>query len=136
MAYTQIWSHKLGSTFYMENTLGKFVCRPKDWVATENEHNIVYGNDCSNCEAVYFSESKQSLKSCLGEQKRSVRNCHCDKSEIAKHCWEANHNFSWDQKKVVDRESRWIPRKMKEIIHFWSSLITLTNFPTCFPNLW
>ena len=25
--------------------------------------------------------------------------------------WEADHNFSWDQKKVVDRESRLIPRK-------------------------
>ena len=31
--------------------------------------------------------------------------------------WEADHNFSWDQKKVVDRESRLIPRKIKETIH-------------------
>ena len=29
----------------------------------------------------------------------------CDKNEITKHCWEADHNFSWDQKKVVDREA-------------------------------
>ena len=41
---------------------------------------------------------------------------------IAKHCWEADHNFHWDQKKVNDRESRLIPRKIKETIH---SLITL-----------
>ena len=31
--------------------------------------------------------------------------------------WEADYNFSWDQKKVVDRESRLIPRKIKETIH-------------------
>ena len=47
---------------------------------------------------------KQSLKSQSDERKRSVRNCDCDKNEIAKPCWEADHNFSWDKKKVVDRE--------------------------------
>ena len=34
-----------------------------------------------------------------------------------KHCWEADPNFDWDQKKVIDRESRLIPRKIKETIH-------------------
>ena len=29
-----------------------------------------------------------------------------------------DNNFNWDQKKVIDRESRFIPRKMKETIHF------------------
>ena len=38
-------------------------------------------------------------------------------NEIAKHCWENVHNFSWDQKKVVDRESRLIRRKIKETIN-------------------
>ena len=37
-----------------------------------------------------------------------------DKNENAKHCYEADHNFNWDQKKVIDRESRSIPRKVKE----------------------
>ena len=73
--------------------------------------------DCSNCEAGYFSESKRSLKLHSDEQKRSVRNCNCDKNEYAKHCWEADHNFSCDHKKVIDRESRLIPRKIKETIH-------------------
>ena len=41
-------------------------------------------------------------KSPSDEHKRSVRNFDCDKNQIAKHCWEADHNFSWDQKKVID----------------------------------
>ena len=45
------------------------------------------------------------------EHKRSVRNCDCDKKEIAKHCWEVDQNFNWDQKKGTDRESMLIPRK-------------------------
>ena len=92
-------SHKIKSTFCTENTLRKLLCKPKDQVATEDENNIVYEIDCSNCEAV-------SLKSHSDEHKRSVRNCDCDKNEIAKHCWEADHNFNWDQKKVIDRKSR------------------------------
>ena len=38
-----------------------------------------------------------------------------ENNEIEKHCWEANPNFGLDQKKVVDRESRLIPKKIKEI---------------------
>ena len=73
------------------------------------------------CEAVYFGECKQSSKSRSYEHKRSIRNRDCDKSEIAKHCWEANHNFRWDQKKVVDRESRLILRNIKETMHCLSN---------------
>ena len=93
-------SHKMRSTFYTENTLRKLLCKPKDRVATEDKNSIVYEIIvCSNCEAVYFGKSKRFLKSRSDEHKRSVRNCDCDKNEIAKHCWEADHNFSWDQKK-------------------------------------
>ena len=63
-------SHKIRSIFYTEKTQRK----PKDRVATEDKNNIVYKNDCSNCEAVYFGEFKRSLKSRSDEYKRSVRN--------------------------------------------------------------
>ena len=55
-------SYKIRSTFYTEKTLRKLLCKPKYWVATEDKNNIVYEIDCSNCEAVYFGESKRSLK--------------------------------------------------------------------------
>ena len=103
-------SHKIRSTFYTENTFCKLLCKPEDQVAAEDKGNIFHEIDCSNCEAVYFGESKRSLKSRSDERKRSVRNCDYDKNEFTKHCWEADQNFSWDQKKVIDRESRLIPR--------------------------
>ena len=112
-----VYSDLIRPTFYTEKTLRKLLCKPKDRVAIEDKNNIIYEIDCSNCQAVYFDESKRSLKSRSDKQKRSVRNCDCDKNEIAKHCWEADHNFNWDQKKVIDRESRLIPRKIKETIN-------------------
>ena len=92
--------------------LNKLLWKPKDPVATEDKNNIVYEIDCSNSDAVYFGESKRSLKSLSDESKRSIRNCDCDKNETAKYSWEADYNFSWDQKKVVDKESRLIPWKI------------------------
>ena len=107
-------SHKIRSTSYTENNLRKLLCKLKDRVATEDKNNIVYEIDCSYCEAVYFGESKQSLILRSDKHKRSVRNGDCEKNEIAKHLWEIDHNFSWDQKKVVDRESRLILGRSKK----------------------
>ena len=105
-------THKIRYTSYTESTLQKLICKPKDRVATE-DNNIDYEIDGGNYEAVYFGESKRSLTSRSDEHKKSVTNCDCDKNEVAKPCWEADHNFSWDQKEVVDRESRLIPGNIK-----------------------
>ena len=80
-------SHKVRSTFHTENTLCKLICQPEDQVATESKNNITSEIDCSNCKAVYFGESKWSLKSRSDEYKRSIRNWDCEKNKIAKHNW-------------------------------------------------
>ena len=116
--------------------MSKLHCKPKNRIATEYKNNIVYEIDCSNCKAVYFDESKQSLKSRSDEHKRFVKNCDCDKNEIAKHCWEADHNFSWDQKKVVDRGSNLIPRKIKETIHYLKNPNHINKISYMFPEIW
>ena len=77
-------SYKIRSTFSTENTLRKLLCQSKDRVATEDLKNIVYEIDYSNCEAIYFGESKRSLKSRSDKHKRSIRNYDCDKNEVAK----------------------------------------------------
>ena len=129
-------SHKTRSTFCTKMTLRKLLCKPKDQVATEDKNNIVYEIGCSNCQAVYFGESKQSLKSRSDEHKRSVTNRDCVKNEIAKHCWEADHNFNWDQKKVIDRESRLIPRKIKETIHSFKNPNHINKIHYVLPEIW
>ena len=100
------------------------------------KNNIANKIDCSDCEEVYFSESKQPLKLRWGEQKRSVQNCDCKKNEIAKHCWEADHNFSWSQKKVLDTESKLIPRKIKETIHSLKNPNHINKISYILPEIW
>ena len=103
--------YKTRSTFFTESTLCKLLCNPKDQVSTEI--------DSKNCKTVCFSESKQSLKSRSGKHKRSVRNCDWEKTGNAKRYWELDHNFTWYQKKVVNRESRLIPMKNKRNYTFF-----------------
>ena len=110
--------------------------KPKDRVATEDKNNIVYEIDCSNSKAVYFDESERSLKLPSDEDKRSTRNCDCDKNEITKHFREADHNLSWDQKKFIDRESRLIPRKIKETIHSLKNLNHINKISYMLPEIW
>ena len=44
-------------------------------MANKDKNNINYEIDCSNYKAVYFGESKRSLKLQSYEHKLSVKNC-------------------------------------------------------------
>ena len=131
--YTQISRNKI--FFYTEINLCKLLCKPKDQSAIEDKNNIVYEIDCNNCEAVYFGESKRSLKLHSDEHIRSHKSCDCEKNIIAKHCWGADHNFRCDQKKVVDRKSRLIPIKIKETIHSLKNLNYINNIFYMLPEI-
>ena len=58
-----------------------------------------------------------------------------EKNNIAKNRWEADHIFSWNQEKVVDREIRLIPR-------IWKTINSLRNpndtkkFFSAFIEIW
>ena len=52
----------------------------------KDKSNAIYEIGYSNCEAVYFGESKCSLKLHSDEHKRSVKICDCENMETAKHC--------------------------------------------------
>ena len=54
-------SYKTRSTFYIESTLCELICKPKDWVATENKNNI--GSKLTIVTVKQSTgESKQSFK--------------------------------------------------------------------------
>ena len=45
-------------------------------------------------------------------------------------------NFSWDQKKVIDREIRLIPRKIKETIHSLKNPNHINKISYMLPEIW
>ena len=126
-------SYKIRSTYYTEITLHKLLCKPNNRVATEDKNNIVYEIDCENCEVVSFGESERSLKLLSGSavvKKIKLRNA------VGKHITSLA-----GIRKVVDRESRLIPRNIIEIIHslkkpYHINKISYMCPETWLPNLW
>ena len=108
-------SHKIRSTFCTENTLRKLLCKPKDRVATEDKKDIFYQIVVS---------VKQSTSMNLNV------------NLIVKHRWKADHNFSRDQKKVVDRKSRLIPWKIKETIYYLKNPNHINKLSYMLPEIW
>ena len=127
-------SYKIRYTFLIESTFSKLLCKLIYRVAAEEKSSIIY--DCSNCEAAYIGESKRPLKLCSDKHKRSAGMFNCEKNEIAKHCWKANHNFSWYQKKGLERESRLIPRKIKKTIHSLKYPNHINEISYMLPEIW
>ena len=113
----------------------KLVCEPTDQATTEDKNNTTYEIDCCNCEAVSFGESNRPLKSRSDEQKRFARNKNCEKNQISKHCYKADRNFSRDQKKVFDKESRLIPRKITETINSLKNANQINKFSYMLPKI-
>ena len=62
---------------------------------------IIYETDCSNCAVKQSGLSKRSLKSHSGEHRSFVKNCDCIKNQTVRYHWETDHNFSWNQEKVM-----------------------------------
>ena len=89
-----------------------------------------------NQEAVYFGEPKRPSKLTSYEHKISVRNCDCEKNKIVRHCWKTDYNFSCDQKKVVDRENRLNPLKIKETMHSLKNSNHISKIYYMLPEIW
>ena len=105
--YAHLTKKDLFSTL---KALRKLLCNPKDQVV--KEITIL-----SKKLTAVTVKRPTLVNQRSDERQRSFRNPDCKKKEIVKHWWEADHNFSWDQKKVVDRESMLFSGKIKETIH-------------------
>ena len=80
---------------------------------------------------IYSDLTKQdplsTLKTFADEHKRFATNCDCEKKWNCDKLLGLDHKFSWDQKKVLDRGSRSISRKIKEAIHFLKKNLNYIN---------
>ena len=108
-------------TFYTTTILHTLLSHAKDPVHSEQRNNIVYKYDHKDCETLYFGESKQTLAERTKEHTRAVRAADTRSYETADHCWKYDHDFDWENKKIMDYEAKTTTRKIKETIHSLSN---------------
>ncbi|KYN21658.1 hypothetical protein ALC57_05966, partial [Trachymyrmex cornetzi] len=99
--------------FTIPNTLKSFIRRGKDKLEFLSNQNIVYTISCKNCDASYVGQTKRRLK----EHKSDIRNNTGSPSVITDHRVTFDHNFKWDEAKILDNEDSYGKRLVSEMIY-------------------
>ncbi|CAH1245983.1 Hypp7622 [Branchiostoma lanceolatum] len=93
-------------------TIRRLLVAPKDKDSTEYKCGVVYHLSCEDCDAQYVGETERALKKRLTEHKR-------DYSPVAQHM-EAHKHKPGQNVTILDRESRWFERGVKEAVYIRS----------------
>ncbi|XP_057291948.1 uncharacterized protein LOC130614539 [Hydractinia symbiolongicarpus] len=128
--------HKIKCILTSKDTLRSTLSKPKDKINLEEQNNVVYEIPCKDCDAVYIGETKRKFKQRVQEHMRAVRNGDVKKNEIADHSWSRSHQFNWDEKKIIDRESRTTARKIKETINSVERNKHINSISYQLPEIW
>ncbi|XP_071500717.1 uncharacterized protein [Diadema antillarum] len=106
------------TAFKPHNTLRQRLVHVKDRVAKEKQRNVVYGIRCAqeDCHDFYIGETQQSLKARMNQHRRPSNSESIPDSAVYTHINASKHSFNTNQVIILDRESKWFERGVKEAI--------------------
>ncbi len=98
-------------------TLRRRLVHPKDRIPKDKKPDIVYGIRCSDatCEQFYIGETSQPLKSRMSQHRRPSSSGY--DSAVYTHLEDSGHRFNNKDVVILDKESRWFERGVKEAIY-------------------
>ena len=88
----------------------------KDTNQTLNKLSVVYSIHCS-CGQNYIGETKRKLEARLIDYQTATRRGETNKSAIAEHTWEEQHQRIWNSIKVIDHARNASTLLIKEALH-------------------
>lgn len=94
-------------------TIRRLLVSPKDKDNITDKCGVVYHLKCQDCRAEYIGETERALSRRLTEHKREA-------SPVGQHMRQKRHRLDEDNIKVLDSESRWFQRGVREAIHIRS----------------
>ena len=103
------------------NTLREQLVHPKDKTPTEKKCAVVYHLDCDQCKGGYTGETARSLETRMKEHFSTRR---ASLTAVGEHLKETGHEVSWDNIRVLARESNTSRRKIREAVEI------MTNQPS------
>jgi hypothetical protein len=109
-------NYNIRAVYNSKETLGKSLRKVKPSRPRETEKNVVYQIPCKDCEGSYIGESCRCLAKRVEEHKKAVKT-YDQANGVARHAWEHSHQPNWDEVKILDKESHWHKRKIKEALY-------------------
>ncbi len=92
------------------NSIRNILVKPKDKIKKGEKVGIVYQLKCHDCDDTYVGESGRALKTRVEEHRRP-------NSAVATHAKENRHSIDYEWVQILDQESNWNKRGIKESIH-------------------
>ena len=110
------WQHIKMAFKPVKKTIGSILRKPKEKVPTEDSTGIIYEISCKQCDKIYIEQTAWALKTRVKEHKRAITKD--DKlSLIAAHRRETNHDFDFDDTKIIDCSANWNQQTFLEAWH-------------------
>ena len=94
--------------FFNLNKLGRFVKVHKNVLPKGSNKNVMYKIDCN---ATYVGQTDRKLKTRIQEHRRQINSSNGTRLVITDHRLSLNHDFNWENVKILDRE-RYLRRRL------------------------
>ena len=107
-------------SFSCKNKLNSIIKTGKDVLNNCDKCDVVYHLKCGNCDANYVGQTRRKLMTRIKEHKKDVDKRAGQLSVISQHKIEFNHEFLWDDVKILDVERSYNKRLVSEMLHIKS----------------
>lgn len=112
-------NHKLA--VYNILTTDSLFTKLKDKPKKDEQINVIYKIKCKECPSVYIGQTKQHIKKRISQHKYDTKikdgMVQLDKTALAKHRFEFDHQFDFENYKILDVESTRLKRNISEMIY-------------------
>ena len=92
------------------NTIRSILVAPKDKTDKLDQAGVVYQIGCQNCPAHYVGETERQLSKRVKEHQRPS-------SPVQHHMEYNKHSFDPNEIRILDHDSNWVSRGIREAIH-------------------
>ena len=106
-------SHGVPSYQKLCNTLRSLLVSPKDNSEKGKQCGVQYSVKCSECDQGYMGETARML----GTRFREHTDGNHPTSAIEEHTSSTGHHYTLDDTKILVKEDKWFPRKIREGLH-------------------
>ena len=106
-------NYGISTCFKPHQTLRQLLVAPKDKTKVQEQSGVVYRIPCEGCNKDYVGETKRTLGERVKEHAANIAN---NLSAVAEYHQKTGHKPDLDNIKVLCREDKLIPRKVREAI--------------------
>lgn len=104
-------------SYFNLNKLHRFIKVHKDPVPKSACSNVVYKIECENCDASYVGQTSRQLHTRIKKHRNHIRQNTSYHSVITDHRLHFNHDFKWNDVRILDREPIYNKCLISEMIY-------------------